>query len=1308
VAITYALDLYPAENPRDGERLRRFSQLQQVEIRAVRNGTGSGFISLRGNSVDAGFIDPDGNQYIRVVRIDTAIVDAGTTSGFDELVVWGFFLEEGDFEALSANSTKLLTFSGGGPMAYFAREFMWSHAYLDISGFGDQDPFDDTWRLYAAGTGDELGAILWRVITECQGFRVGTTPYTHRHGDGVTYTDIHDDDRLATAIPQAVIDFTADLDSSGNAWTVTSGDFTAAVGESPLSIIGRLIEAGLYIEMDPDTFELRAWEAANHGRDRTGTAWGASVIRFQKPTDPNDPLSGNIKSDAKRAIFARDGASQVLVGGNDIYGDAEAVTTVTLTTSAAADDIIDTTTAHGFQTDYKVEFTTLTGGAGLSTGTTYYVVAVPTATSLQVSATRGGAAINFTTDITAGSMRRVMVPWHHFYPSKAADVTALDAVAAIQVTERTNSGNVARLRTRLGKTPATDGSGRPFEEILLDDLATIHTGAGQWDWNEAALPVAALALQMRRGKKGGQVAWNFFVDLGSVYTSTARRAITDQIKAIVKQPGSHTHPPNPSLCDPAIACEALTPAELTAGTATNGDAEDTGGGQWSGGVYTTTHKHGGARSYGDLDSADSTFVYTWDPAQVFTRGTRYVVDIWGRNGGVGDRIDMSFGVEGTDEEHSLDAAVLESGTGADGNPWNKRRICWTPTEDRTGVRLSYRHTLSALAFMVVDDLSLSTTTNNELAGTSPKAARCDHGHRAQDIPLRTPPGMVANDVQAGFDELAAKHPEPVTAALSNPPTEAELVAALGAAADHEGVHYLLTDSDTRRQYLALSDGLRYVVVPLLGNPASTAVQTITTAPAGGWGDLSTAQQVAQYYDGKTFFAYTKGTSGDVCAASYDHATGAVVETVLRAALTTDVAHGSPVVLLRESDKRVLVAYTSQANAALYLRISASPADVSLFESEVNLDTQIGGTLYTYPQILQLLGEANDPIYIFIETNVTGTTQTWGYTRSTDGGMTWSAIVDFFNQPAAFGYVSVTKTSESRVDVLATDGALSATAPISPYHCYFSGGSFFKTDGTAIVAALPFSTAAMTQVYDASVENVTSQIKQVVLGSDGHPRALFHTYHGTTDHRWRWGRWTGTAWTTTEVCDSGWDSDDGRSTVSAGACLLPDNPNVIYASRSPSGGTNQIFRYTTPDDGVTFREEQLTTGTPGKVRPLPVVNAASDLAVLYLEGTSDPPPGFSAGVRGLAAQGPDHLTRLVSIAGTKAEVETLAGARTEIVVAVAEDTDEIGVYANGVWTWVAASNTHWEPVVFDNAGTPEIVYFQDASGVWDIVMAEVAN
>ena len=87
---------------------------------------------------------------------------------------------------------------------------------------------------------------------------------------------------------------------------------------------------------------------------------------------------------------------------------AGAQVAITLATSAAADDIVDTAAAHGFTAGQEVEFATLTGGAGLTALVSYFVIAANlAATTFQVSATKGGAAINFTTDITAGTVRPV-------------------------------------------------------------------------------------------------------------------------------------------------------------------------------------------------------------------------------------------------------------------------------------------------------------------------------------------------------------------------------------------------------------------------------------------------------------------------------------------------------------------------------------------------------------------------------------------------------------------------------------------------------------------------------------------------------------------------------------------------------------------------------------------------------------------------------------------------------------------------------------------------------------------------------------
>jgi hypothetical protein len=76
--------------------------------------------------------------------------------------------------------------------------------------------------------------------------------------------------------------------------------------------------------------------------------------------------------------------------------------------SAAADDIIDTTGAHGLAANDVVRFTALTGGSGLVTETDYYVVATSLgSTTFRVAATRGGSPLGFSTDITAGTVVRV-------------------------------------------------------------------------------------------------------------------------------------------------------------------------------------------------------------------------------------------------------------------------------------------------------------------------------------------------------------------------------------------------------------------------------------------------------------------------------------------------------------------------------------------------------------------------------------------------------------------------------------------------------------------------------------------------------------------------------------------------------------------------------------------------------------------------------------------------------------------------------------------------------------------------------------
>lgn len=358
MAIDYRLDLYPRLNPVSGQRVRRLSHLQDWEYRGDANGTGSGRIEVRATSADGAALDPLGLQYIRVERLN-ALVTLATSAAGDDIIdtaaphglaigdkvefasltggtglnttdvyfvvsasfgastfrvsltrggspinftsditagtvrklttVGGFFLEKGEFEALTDKSTKRLSFGGAGTLSYLFRGVAADQTYIA----GADGPYDDTWHWHFS----PAGSIFWRMVTE-----------------------LLDPDRPQNPIAGVTMTFDQSVDSDGNAWPGygISWLFTIGTTEGAASWTRRLMEAGVYVWMDPDTFELSAWMSNAHGRDRTGGAWDTDVVRFQAPT-AGAIATGNVKSDAKRGIAALVKRSDLLVGSKDNY-----------------------------------------------------------------------------------------------------------------------------------------------------------------------------------------------------------------------------------------------------------------------------------------------------------------------------------------------------------------------------------------------------------------------------------------------------------------------------------------------------------------------------------------------------------------------------------------------------------------------------------------------------------------------------------------------------------------------------------------------------------------------------------------------------------------------------------------------------------------------------------------------------------------------------------------------------------------------------------------------------------------------------
>jgi len=74
-------------------------------------------------------------------------------------------------------------------------------------------------------------------------------------------------------------------------------------------------------------------------------------------------------------------------------------------TGVAATDVVSDA-GHSYVANDPIVFTAITGGAGLTVGTVYFVRTPVAGVSYELSATSGGALLNFTTDISAGTVGR--------------------------------------------------------------------------------------------------------------------------------------------------------------------------------------------------------------------------------------------------------------------------------------------------------------------------------------------------------------------------------------------------------------------------------------------------------------------------------------------------------------------------------------------------------------------------------------------------------------------------------------------------------------------------------------------------------------------------------------------------------------------------------------------------------------------------------------------------------------------------------------------------------------------------------------
>jgi hypothetical protein len=416
--------------------------------------------------------------------------------------------------------------------------------------------------------------------------------------------------------------------------------------------------------------------------------------------------------------------------------------------------------------------------------------------------------------------------------------------------------------------------------------------------------------------------------------------------------------------------------------------------------------------------------------------------------------------------------------------------------------------------------------------------------------------------------------------------------------------------------VALMPGLNYPGTPPVGGGGDEEIFNLAASPHGGW----TAPQYprAVYYNGKSYFAWVNGGTGAIFIASYDHSTETVQgPTQLDSMAGLVDTHHNPAILIRDSDKRILVAFSLHGGPNMFLMVSTNPEDVTSFAAATNLDSSLGGGAYTYPALVQLTGVASDPIYLLWRNNTSGSgasqTGELAYSTSTDGGTTWAAQTRLLTGASThIPYWQIASDYDTRIDILSTDrDAYASDGAVDVGHFYIDGtdGNYYQSDGTEITASLPFLHSELTQLET----NVVASLP--LDGISGvNPTFTYGVDIGSSRLSLKHARWDGAAWDKNEI-----DEIDNHplDRFYCYAAINRADTDEVFTGVKTGASSSELYSYVTLDSGATWSGTAVTSGSTNlNAAPIPVVQGVATMPVMWLRGWILSSSSFSFAIHGL--------------------------------------------------------------------------------------------
>ncbi len=404
---------------------------------------------------------------------------------------------------------------------------------------------------------------------------------------------------------------------------------------------------------------------------------------------------------------------------------------------------------------------------------------------------------------------------------------------------------------------------------------------------------------------------------------------------------------------------------------------------------------------------------------------------------------------------------------------------------------------------------------------------------------------------------------------------------------------------------------------IIYDPTAGNIITSTSAHGNGFGGVGGAR------------------SGDVDATTFHIDTGKRTRALMAERGNDDHNMGG---LWIRPDGRYLHLYCPHYSpSTTYYRLATNPNNGSAWDPEQSYNwTTIGGPsgggnlTYTNLHYLSAEGTGQGRLYNIVRWNSSRPNISY----SDNNGVDWHYAGKLSEAvgPSGYSYYyhKFRSNGVDRIDFICTEQH-PRDYNNSVYHGYIKNGKSYNSFGVEMDNSIFDQTAPGTNLFTpvwltttpAADVCHTGWTNELELDKNGYPVCLYQTRYGTTpwgqssgnwgntgcaDHRFFYGRFDGTKWTSTELCKIGVGLHWAEQDYTGMGCIHPDDANLIYVSTNYDPvtdvniGKHEIFKGVTYDNGATWNWTQITfDSTVDNIRPaIPQWNA-NNTAVFWERG-----------------------------------------------------------------------------------------------------------